>query len=104
MPYPLTGTVIKLGSGAWFVDDETAGTETMPCDDPGLEPLDRAELQRRRDTYLAELARIAMAVDEVELERVSAPEQFHNIYHTAVRPLAQKVGTWGQEAGMRKPE
>jgi actin-like ATPase involved in cell morphogenesis len=69
--------------------------------DPRLDSEDRTKLPRQRDLFLAELADIALAVDDVVLERASSREQISNIYFERLRPLKEKIGRWGRETGMR---
>ncbi|NNH72228.1 Hsp70 family protein [Nocardia uniformis] len=72
--------------------------------DPRLEPEDVSKLPRQREDFLAELAVIALSVDQVDGERASAPEQFRNIYHERLEPLVRRVASWGREAGMRRSQ
>lgn len=69
--------------------------------DPRLEDQDRAKLPRGRDDLLAELAIIELAVDQVDGERPSAPEQLHALYFEKLRPLEHRIASWGREARMR---
>jgi molecular chaperone DnaK (HSP70) len=70
--------------------------------DARLEDQDRAKLPAQRDDLLAELAVVAMAVDQVDDERASAPEQMWNIWFDQLKPLTRRVAGWGREARMRK--
>ncbi|MEU0543524.1 Hsp70 family protein [Nocardia sp. NPDC005978] len=71
---------------------------------PRLEAQDRAKLPGQRDDFLGELAAISFAIDEVDPERPSAPEQLRNIYYDRLRPLDLRVSGWGREAGMRQSQ
>ncbi|MFF2557360.1 Hsp70 family protein [Nocardia sp. NPDC058058] len=72
--------------------------------DSRLEAQDRAQLPGQRDDFLGELAAITFAVEAVDPQRPSAPEQLRNIYYDRLRPLEQRVNGWGREAGMRQSQ
>ncbi|MFJ4657906.1 Hsp70 family protein [Nocardia sp. NPDC088792] len=70
--------------------------------DSRLEPQDRIGLPAQRDDFFAELAAISLAVDDVDPQRPSAPEQLRNIFYDKLRPLQLRIAGWGREAGMRR--
>ncbi|WP_232667084.1 Hsp70 family protein [Pseudonocardia sp. TRM90224] len=70
--------------------------------DARLEEQDRAKLPAQRDDLLAELAVVAMAIDQVDDKRASAPEQMWNIWFDRMKPLTRRVAGWGREARMRR--
>jgi Hsp70 protein len=70
--------------------------------DARLEDQDRAKLPSQRDDLLAELAVVAMTIDQVDDKRASAPEQMWNIWFDRLKPLTRRVAGWGREARMRK--
>ncbi|MFI6869502.1 Hsp70 family protein [Nocardia sp. NPDC050406] len=72
--------------------------------DSRLEPQDHARLPRQRDDFLAELAVIAMSVEQVDGDRASAPEQLRILYFEQLEPLKRRVASWGREAGMRRSQ
>ncbi|MFF2083977.1 Hsp70 family protein [Nocardia sp. NPDC058176] len=70
--------------------------------DPRVDPPDRQKLPGQRDDLLADLSAITLAVDDVDPQRPSAPEQLWNIFHDKLRPLERRVAGWGRETGMRQ--
>ncbi|MFI9508909.1 Hsp70 family protein [Nocardia sp. NPDC052566] len=105
--------VMRATPSAWHggLHARIASTDTMIrrkydelSRDSRLETQDKAKLPAERDEFLADLALIAFAVDEVDLTRPSAREQLSNIYFDRLRPLELRISRWGREAGMRKSQ
>lgn len=87
------------------IDEVDAAIRTKYAElqsDPRVEPQDRLKLPGQRDDLLAELAAVSLAVDDVDPQRPSAPEQLQNIFQDKLRPLERRVTGWGREAGMRQ--
>ncbi len=87
------------------IDEVDASIRTKYAElqsDPRVEPLDRLQLPGQRDGLLADLSAIALAVDDVDPQRPSAPEQLLNIFHDKIRPLERRITGWGRETGMRQ--